>query len=35
MYSARVAPLGQVASWLETVGDQWDDRLDKLKRTFE
>jgi DNA-binding transcriptional ArsR family regulator len=35
MYSARVAPLGQVASWLETVGDQWDDRLDKLKRSFD
>lgn len=35
VYSARVAPLGEVASWLETVGDEWDDRLERLKRSFD
>lgn len=35
MYTARVAPLGEVASWLETVGSDWDTRLEKLKRSFE
>jgi DNA-binding transcriptional ArsR family regulator len=35
VYAARVAPLGQVASWLETVGGEWDQRLDKLRRSFE
>jgi DNA-binding transcriptional ArsR family regulator len=35
VYAARVAPLGEVASWLETVGGEWDRRLDKLRRTFE
>lgn len=35
VYSARVAPLGEVASWLETVGDGWDSRLKKLKESFD
>lgn len=35
LYSARVAPLEDVASWLETVGSEWDDRLRRLKRSFE
>lgn len=35
VYSARVAPLRDVANWLETVGSEWDDRLEKLKRSFE
>jgi DNA-binding transcriptional ArsR family regulator len=35
VYTARVAPLGEVAVWLETVGHEWDDRLARLKREFE
>jgi DNA-binding transcriptional ArsR family regulator len=35
VYSARVAPLGEVASWLESVGGEWDDRLAKLRKTFD
>lgn len=35
VYSARVAPLRDVATWLETVGDTWDARLERLKRTFD
>lgn len=35
VYSARVAPLGEVASWLETVGHEWDERLARLKSSFE
>lgn len=35
LYTARLEPLGEVAEWLETVGKEWDDRLDKLKRAFE
>jgi DNA-binding transcriptional ArsR family regulator len=34
VYSARVAPLDQVASWLETVGTDWDARLERLKDSF-
>lgn len=34
VYAARVAPLGEVAAWLETVGDEWDTRLAKLRRSF-
>lgn len=34
VYSARVAPLDEVATWLETVGDQWDNRLQRLKNSF-
>jgi len=35
VYSARVAPLRQVAAWLETVGSEWDARLEKLKDSFD
>jgi len=35
VYSARVTPLGEVTSWLEDVGRDWDLRLERLKRTFE
>lgn len=35
VYSARVAPLHDVATWLETVGEEWDTRLEKLKRSFD
>jgi len=35
VYSARVAPLGEVADWLETVGGDWDSRLERLRGSFE
>ena len=35
VYTARVAPLREVATWLETVGDEWDARLEKLKGSFD
>lgn len=35
VYSARVAPLGEVATWLESVGGEWDARLARLKQSFE
>jgi DNA-binding transcriptional ArsR family regulator len=35
IYSARVGPLSDVASWLEQVGGEWDARLEKLKDSFE
>ena len=35
IYSARVAPLDEVAVWLETVGNDWDARLTRLKNSFE
>lgn len=35
VYSARVQPLADVASWLEAVGSEWDARLDKLKGSFD
>lgn len=35
VYSARVEPLRDVATWLETVGDEWDARLEKLKDSFD
>jgi DNA-binding transcriptional ArsR family regulator len=35
VYSARVAPLADVASWLEEVGSAWDNRLERLKESFE
>lgn len=34
VYSARVTPLDEVATWLENVGDQWDQRLRRLKDSF-
>jgi DNA-binding transcriptional ArsR family regulator len=35
VYTARVRPLRDVAIWLETVGEEWDDRLERLKRSFD
>jgi DNA-binding transcriptional ArsR family regulator len=35
VYAARVRPLRDVAIWLETVGEEWDDRLERLKRSFD
>jgi DNA-binding transcriptional ArsR family regulator len=35
VYSARVAPLAEMASWLQNVGDEWDARLSRLKETLE
>lgn len=35
VYTARVAPLADVAGWLETVGMDWDTRLERLRRAFE
>jgi DNA-binding transcriptional ArsR family regulator len=35
VYTARVSPLRDVADWLETVGDAWDDRLARLKDSFD
>lgn len=35
VYEARVAPLADVAGWLESVGDEWDERLSRLKKSFE
>lgn len=35
VYTARVAPLGDVTTWLETVGDEWDERLERLRESFD
>jgi predicted ArsR family transcriptional regulator len=35
VYTARVKPLQDVADWLETVGDAWDARLERLKSSFD
>lgn len=35
LYSADSEPLGEVATWLETVGDTWNERLERLRRSFE
>lgn len=35
VYAARVDPLDEVASWLETVGEDWDQRLARLRGSFE
>lgn len=35
VYSARIAPLSEVASWLENVGNEWDARLEQLKESFD
>ena len=35
VYTARVGPLRDVATWLETVGEEWDDRLTRLKESFD
>ena len=35
VYTASVTPLRDVADWLETVGDAWEDRLQRLKKSFD
>lgn len=35
VYTAQVGPLVDVASWLEEVGTAWDQRLGRLKQSFE
>lgn len=35
IYTARVEPLDEVANWLATVGDEWDTRLSRLRRSFD
>lgn len=35
VYRARVAPLDDVANWLQSVGTQWDERLRRLRDGFE
>jgi DNA-binding transcriptional ArsR family regulator len=31
-FRASTAPLAEVTRWIDTVGDEWDDRLDRLAR---
>lgn len=31
-YELTPAPLGEAAEWLEAVGEEWDGRLDRLRR---
>ena len=31
-YQLNPEPLGEVTEWLRTVGDEWDERLDRLRR---
>jgi DNA-binding transcriptional ArsR family regulator len=35
VYAARVRPLRDVATWLQTVGEEWDDRLERLKKSLD
>lgn len=35
LYSAQVAPLAEVADWLETVGGEWEARLQRLSQSFD
>jgi DNA-binding transcriptional ArsR family regulator len=35
LYTARLAPLGEVASWLESMGSAWDQRLERLRKSFD
>ena len=35
MYEARIEPLKGVSGWLSEVGEQWDQRLERLKSSFE
>ncbi len=35
LFSAQVAPLGDVADWLEEAGTAWDARLERLRRSFD
>jgi DNA-binding transcriptional ArsR family regulator len=31
-FRANTAPLGEVSTWIDTVGEEWDDRLERLAR---
>lgn len=35
LYSAQVAPLGEITGWVEQVGSDWDQRLQNLKKSFD
>lgn len=35
VFSARVGPLDEVATWLENVGNEWDERLERLRNSFD
>lgn len=35
VYTARSGPLVEVADWLATVGAEWDERLERLRESFE
>ena len=35
LFSAQVAPLGEIAGWMEQVGSDWDDRLERLRDSFD
>jgi DNA-binding transcriptional ArsR family regulator len=34
-YSLQAEPLGDAAGWIATVGAEWDERLDDLRRLLE
>ena len=34
-YELRPQPLDAAAQWIQTVGEEWDDRLDALRRSVE
>jgi len=34
VYELKPGPLGEAASWLATVGGEWDERLERLGRLF-
>ena len=35
LYKLQPEPLGEVATWIRTVGAQWDQRLDALERALQ
>ena len=34
-YELRPQPLDEAAEWIQTVSEEWDDRLDALRRSVE
>lgn len=34
-YSLTPEPLGDAAAWLEAIGGEWEERLERLRRLFE
>jgi DNA-binding transcriptional ArsR family regulator len=34
-YELRPQPLDEAAQWIQTVSEEWDDRLDALRRSVE